>query len=94
MTVEYQEGLRVVAQDDCTLVDLGCLQGLWTEEQYLKLTDECNRLLEFTQTRRSRFLFSPGTPTPSTACSTAVSKPLPAALPDSPWTSPRCSTLE
>ena len=51
MTVEYQEGLRVIAQDDCTLVDLGCLQGLWTEEQYLKLTDECNRLLEFTDGR-------------------------------------------
>ncbi len=51
MTVEYQEGLRVVAQDDCTLVDLGCLQGLWTEEQYLKLTDACDRLLEFTDGR-------------------------------------------
>ncbi len=70
MTVDYQDGLRVVAQDDCTLVDLGCLQGLWTEVQYLKLTDECDRLLEFTDgrieilptpTRRhqaiSRFLF-------------------------------------
>ena len=51
MTVEDQEGLRVVAQDDCTLVDLGCLQGLWTEEQYLKLTDACDRLLEFTDGR-------------------------------------------
>ena len=90
MTVEYQEGLRVVAEDDCTLVDLDCLQGLWTEVQYLKLTDECNRLLEFTDGR----IEMPGTPTPSTVCSTAASKPLPSAFPDSPWTSTRCSTLK
>lgn len=29
-------------------LDLRPLQGLWTEEQYLKLTDQINQLLEFT----------------------------------------------
>jgi Uma2 family endonuclease len=33
-------------QDDLIL-DLGALQGLWTAEQYLKLTDQTNRLIEF-----------------------------------------------
>jgi len=31
-----------------TDVDLGVLQGLWSVEQYLKLTDQTNRVLEFT----------------------------------------------
>ena len=44
-------GLRMAASDDHTLVDLGCLQGLWTPEQYLRLTDACDRLLEFTDGR-------------------------------------------
>ncbi len=51
MAVEHRDGLRVVASDDHTLVDLGCLQGLWTPEQYLRLTDACDRLLEFTDGR-------------------------------------------
>ena len=51
MAVEHRDGLRVVASDDHTLVDLGCLQGLWTAEQYLRLTDACDRLLEFTDGR-------------------------------------------
>ena len=49
--LEHGDGLRVVASDDDTLVDLGCLQGLWTPEQYLRLTDACDRLLEFTDGR-------------------------------------------
>ena len=45
------DGLRVVTSDDCTVIDLLPLQGLWTEAQYLKLTDHGNRLLEFTDGR-------------------------------------------
>ena len=43
--------LRVVTPDDCTMADLSALQGLWTEAQYLKLTDHCNHLIEFTDGR-------------------------------------------
>ena len=45
------DGLRVVTSDDCTVIDLLPLQGLWTEAQYLKLTAHGNRLLEFTDGR-------------------------------------------
>ena len=48
MSIEHQDGLRVVAADNCKLVDLVALQGLWTETQYLRLTQDCNHLLEFT----------------------------------------------
>jgi Uma2 family endonuclease len=41
-------GLRIVASDDDTILNLDALQGLWTEEQYLRLTDQSRRLLEFT----------------------------------------------
>lgn len=41
-------GLRIVAPDDDTVLDLEPIQGLWTEEQYLKLTDYSRRLIEFT----------------------------------------------
>lgn len=41
-------GLRLVAADDETVLDLDVIQGLWTEAQYLKLTDHSRRLLEFT----------------------------------------------
>jgi Uma2 family endonuclease len=40
------ETLRIVAGDE-TIVDLDQLQGLWTEEQYLRLTKYSRRLLEF-----------------------------------------------
>ncbi len=40
--------LRIVAADDDTILDLDSLQGLWTEEQYLRATDYSRRLLEFT----------------------------------------------
>ena len=42
------DGLRVVTPDGCTVADLGALQGFWTEAQYLELTNQSNRLLEFT----------------------------------------------
>jgi Uma2 family endonuclease len=40
--------LRIVASDDDTILNLDTLQGLWTEEQYLRATDHSRRLLEFT----------------------------------------------
>jgi Uma2 family endonuclease len=44
----YSQGLRVVAPDNDTVLDLDLLQGLWTQAQYFKLTDHSRRLLEFT----------------------------------------------
>lgn len=62
--------LKLVWEADGLEIDLLPLQGLWTEEQYLRLTDQTNRLIEFTDgivevlpmpTRKhqaiSRFLF-------------------------------------
>ena len=43
-----REGWRVVTPDDDAAIDLDLLQGLWTEAQYLRLTDHVRRLLEFT----------------------------------------------
>lgn len=48
---EQADGLRVVTRDDCTLADLSALQGYWTQAQYLKLTNDGNRLIEFTDGR-------------------------------------------
>lgn len=61
---------KLVWQAEGLELDLLPLQGLWTEEQYLRLTDQTNRLIEFTEgyvellpmpTRKhqaiSRFLF-------------------------------------
>ena len=61
---------KLVWQAEGLEIDLLPLQGLWTEEQYLRLTDQTNRLIEFTDgyvellpmpTRKhqaiSRFLF-------------------------------------
>src|SRR5262245_31881780 len=39
--------LRIVGPDNDTVLDLRPIQGLWTEEQYLTLTDHSRRLLEF-----------------------------------------------
>jgi len=63
-------GLKLVWEADGLEIDLLPLQGLWTEEQYLRLTDQTNRLIEFNEgsvevlpmpTRKhqamSRFLF-------------------------------------
>lgn len=44
----YSHGLRIVAPDDDTILDLEPIQGLWTQAQYIKLTDHSRRLLEFT----------------------------------------------
>src|SRR5919202_5541054 len=49
MAVDIQApGLRIVTPDNDTVLDLAPIQGLWTEEQYLRLTDGSRRLLEFT----------------------------------------------
>ena len=42
-------GLKLVWEADGLEIDLSPLQGLWTEEQYLRLTDQTNRLIEFTE---------------------------------------------
>jgi len=39
--------LRMVWPDEATELDLEPLQGRWTAEQYLLLTDQTNRLVEF-----------------------------------------------
>ena len=49
MTVAAQPlGLRIVTPDDRMVIDLKPLQGLWTQAQYLQLTDHARLLLEFT----------------------------------------------
>ena len=40
--------MRLKLGDEETEIDLGALQGLWSVEQYLKLTNQTNRLIEFT----------------------------------------------
>ncbi len=40
--------LRIVSADDATTVDLDMIQGLWTTEQYLRITNNTRWLLEFT----------------------------------------------
>jgi Uma2 family endonuclease len=40
--------MRVMLADEETDIDLAPLQGLWTVEQYLRLTNQTNRLIEFT----------------------------------------------
>jgi Uma2 family endonuclease len=44
----YTTSLWLVREVDALKVDMLTLQGLWTEEQYLRLTDQTNRLIEFT----------------------------------------------
>lgn len=39
--------LRIVDPDDDTVLSLAPIQGLWTEEQYLTMTDHSRRMLEF-----------------------------------------------
>lgn len=49
MTTDTQtHDLRMVRAVDGLNLDLEALQGLWTVEQYLKLSDQTNRLLEYT----------------------------------------------
>jgi Uma2 family endonuclease len=40
--------MRLLLAGDDTEIDLAALQGMWHEAQYLKLTDQTNRLIEFT----------------------------------------------
>ena len=48
MAIDVQQStLRMLWEADELVLDLGALQGLWTAEQYLKLTDQTNRLIEF-----------------------------------------------
>jgi Uma2 family endonuclease len=66
----HTPGLKLVWEADGLEIDMLPLQGLWTEEQYLRLTDQTNHFIEFTEgsvevlpmpTRKhqaiSRFLF-------------------------------------
>jgi Uma2 family endonuclease len=49
MTVDTQDlALKLIRPAAGLELDLLPLQGLWTEEQYLKLTDQTNQLIEFT----------------------------------------------
>ena len=41
----------VSTPEEGAVIELDALQGLWTEAQYLRLTDEATRLLEFTDGR-------------------------------------------
>lgn len=42
-----QYELKLVRHDDGQEIALSALQGLWTVEQYLRLTDQTNQLIEF-----------------------------------------------
>jgi Uma2 family endonuclease len=44
----HAPNMRLKLADDETEIDLAALQGLWSVEQYLKLTNQTNRLIEFT----------------------------------------------
>lgn len=49
MTLDmHAPSMRLKLADDETEIDLAALQGLWIVEQYLKLTNQTNRLIEFT----------------------------------------------
>lgn len=42
-----KNSLRIVDMEDDTVLSLEPMQGLWTEDQYLAMTDHSRRLLEF-----------------------------------------------
>ena len=44
-------GLQIATPDGRTELDAGPLQGLWTQAQYLRLTDHARLLIEFTDGR-------------------------------------------
>src|SRR5262245_47000295 len=49
MTVDvWAPTMRLKLADEATEIDLAALQGLWSVEQYLKLTEQTNRLIEYT----------------------------------------------
>ena len=45
---KYENGARIVTDEGVALADSRTMQGLWTEAQYLRLTDGCNHPIEFT----------------------------------------------
>jgi Uma2 family endonuclease len=45
----HTPALKLVCEADGLEIDLSPMQGLWTEEQYLRLTDQTNRFIEFTE---------------------------------------------
>ena len=50
VAAERQE-LCISTPDEGAVIDLDVLQGLWTEAQYLRLTEHTRRLIEFTDGR-------------------------------------------
>ena len=44
----YTPGLRLVWPDQASDIDLSSLDGLWTEALYLKISEQTNHLIEFT----------------------------------------------
>ncbi len=44
----YTPGLRLVWPDQASDIDLASLDGLWTEALYLKISEQTNQLIEFT----------------------------------------------
>ena len=46
-TALRQPALHMWWEEDELVVSLGPLQGLWTAEQYLRVTDQTNRLIEY-----------------------------------------------
>ena len=52
MAVEtYTPELRAVNADNETVLNLDAIQGMWTQDQYLQMTNPSRRLLEFTDGR-------------------------------------------
>lgn len=43
-----RSSLHLSSEEDALVLDMEPLQGWWTPEQYLRLTDQTNRLIEFT----------------------------------------------
>ena len=43
----YAPPMRLVIAGEMTDIDLNALQGMWSVEQYLRLTDHTNRLIEY-----------------------------------------------
>lgn len=52
MTVDtHTPRMRLALAEEITDMDLASLQGSWSEEQYLRLTDQTNRPIEYTDGR-------------------------------------------
>lgn len=47
IAVHHTPNLRLMTSDGGTIDAFDALQGTWTEEQYIRLTDRTNRLIEF-----------------------------------------------